>query len=212
MEKTLTPLHKRYFNSINSYRGVTVATGPAGTGKTHIACTLGIKKLLVGEIKKLIITRPAVNVDEHHGYLPGNATQKMIPYMMPIYDSFLDVVTKPQLKKYIDNADIEVSPFAYMRGRTFNNCIVIADETQNTTAGQMKMLMTRIGYGSKLVITGDLQQSDLHVEANGLADLVKRIEKRFETSDECCIDLIKFGNDEVLRSDLVTDILNLYSD
>jgi len=206
--KQLSPNHSRYFESINKYKGVTVAIGPAGTGKTHIACTIGIEKLLRCAIEKIVITRPAVNVDECHGFLPGTANSKMVPYLMPIYDSFLTRISKQQLKKYVDDSKIEVSPLAYMRGRTFHKCFIIADEAQNTTPSQMKMLLTRLGEETKLVITGE--QSDLR-RSNGLADLMHRIEERFQYSDEVPIDIVKFGRDDVLRSKLVEDILELYA-
>jgi len=208
--KQLSPNHTRYFESINKYKGVTVAIGPAGTGKTHIACTIGIEKLLRCDIEKIVITRPAVNVDECHGFLPGTANSKMVPYLIPIYDSFLTRITKHQLKKYIDDSKIEVSPLAYMRGRTFHKSFIIADEAQNTTPSQMKMLLTRLGEETKLVVTGDVEQSDLR-RNNGLADLMLRIEERFQYTDEVPIDIVKFGRDDVLRSKLVEDILELYA-
>jgi len=195
--KQLSPNHSRYFESINKCKGVTVAIGPAGTGKTHIACTIGIEKLLRCDIEKIVITHGTVN-------------SKMVPYLMPIYDSFLTRISEQQLKKYVEDSKIEVSPLAYMRGRTFHKCFIIADEAQNTTPSQMKMLLTRLGEETKLVITGDVEQSDLR-RSNGLADLMHRIEERFQYSDEVPIDIVKFGRDDVLRSKLVEDILELYA-
>lgn len=195
--------HVRYKDSIKNFKGITVAIGPAGTAKTHIACETCIKGLISGEKKKLIITRPAINADEDHGYLPGYIDQKMEPYLMPIYDSFRKVA------KDYKKLDIEICPFAYMRGRTFEDAYIIADEMQNSTVSQMKMILTRLGENSKLVISGDVEQSDLN-GPNGLNDIIKRIEILYEQTDECVVDLIKFNNEDILRSDIVKKVLSFY--
>lgn len=214
---TLTQKHARYselVNKPNVHNPVVVCVGSAGSGKTYIACKAGIQKLLKKEVKKIIITRPAVCVDEQHGYIPGDINSKMLPYLKPIYDSFLDYVTMDTLKSHIKNEVIEICPFSFLRGRTFKNCFIVADETQNTTKNQMQTLLTRIGENCKTVITGDITQSDLKLgygEKNGLVDLLDRCERQFELSDEVCIDIVRFSEDDVIRSELVKKIIMLYN-
>lgn len=204
-------IYKQLVSKPPTFHPIVVGIGPAGSGKTHIACQSGIHKLINKEIKKIIITRPAICVDEAHGYLPGDLSAKMLPYMKPIYDSFLDYITMDTLKSHIRNEVIEICPFSFLRGRTFNNCYIIADETQNTTKSQMQTLLTRIGENCKTVITGDLSQSDLKIKENGLADLVDRCERQFVFSDEVCIDIVKFSDTDIIRSETVKNILDLYS-
>jgi len=214
---SFTQKHVRYaelVNKPNLYNPIVVCVGQAGSGKTYIACKAGINKLLKKEVKKIIVTRPAVCVDENHGFIPGDMNSKMLPYLKPIYDSFLDYITMDTLKSHIKNEVIEICPFSFLRGRTFKNCFIIADETQNTTKNQMQTLLTRIGDNCKTVITGDLTQSDLKLgpfEKNGLADLLERCERHFENSDEVCIDIVRFSEEDVLRSELVKKIINLYN-
>ena len=212
----LTKNHMLYTDLVNkshTHNPIVIGVGQAGSGKTHIACKAAINKLVKKEVKKLIITRPAVCLDESHGFLPGDMHSKMLPYLKPIYDSFLEHVSMETLKAHIRNEVIEICPFSYLRGRTFNNCYIIADETQNTTKNQMQTLLTRIGKQCKIVITGDLSQSDLKLgqfDKNGLADLLERCEKQFEYSDELCIDIVKFTDQDVLRSEIVQKIIKLY--
>lgn len=209
--KPFTKTHKAYMDSMHSpYSPITIAVGHAGTGKTHIACTTAIKQLSTKMVDKVIITRPTKNVDEELGYLPGDIGNKMSPYMRPIYDCFLETVNKKQLKKYFDTDCIEICPIAYMRGRTFHNAFIIADECQNTSINQMRMLLTRIGYDSKMVITGDTSQSDM-IGTNGLSDLLVRCEKLYENKDECLINIIKFDENDMLRNDIVTGIIEMYN-
>lgn len=171
-----------------------VVTGPSGSGKTHLATKTGQHNILIKKYDKIIMTRPAISVDEeNHGFIPGTIEKKMKPWLKPITD-MADTRTK-----------MEISPLAYMRGLTFNNSWVIADEMQNSTQSQMKMLLTRIGKNSKMVITGDVTQSDR--QCDGLSDLVKRI-KRGEIPDT--IKLIQMSSDDVVRSEIVKDILKLY--
>ena len=215
VNKSFTLNHKKYHNAMIKKHPIIIGVGPAGCGKTHIACQEGLNKLMTNEVKRLIITRPAISVDESHGFLPGSLKEKMAPYMCPIYESFLESISQRQLNKFIEEKQIEVSPFAFMRGRTFKDAFVIADESQNITKNQMKNLLTRIGDGSQLVITGDLTQSDLiHVDGsikeNGLYDIMKRCERQFEHRDECLIDIIQFTNADILRSDILHQVLELY--
>lgn len=211
-QKAYTSNHKRYFDSISNKKAIyTLGVGPAGCGKTYVACTAAIRMLTKKEVKKVVITRPAVCAGEEHGFLPGDINGKMQPYVRPIYDCILDNMAKSQLEKYIESDAIEISPFAYMRGRTFSNTIIIADECQNTTPLQMKMLLTRVGMNSSMIITGDPDQSDIAPGyANGLTDLLDRIDRHFETVDECVIDLIKFEMDDILRNNVMNKILDLY--
>jgi phosphate starvation-inducible PhoH-like protein len=201
--------HTRYVDSIKNFKGITVATGPAGTSKTYLACETCIRGVITGEKKKIIITRPAINADEDHGYLPGCIDQKMEPYLMPIYDSFKKAISVKELKKLQDNKNIEICPFAYMRGRTFEDAYIIADEMQNSTVSQMKMILTRLGENSKLIISGDVDQSDIN-ETNGLTDLLRRIEILFDKCDESVIDMIKFSDEDIVRSDVVRKVLKFY--
>jgi phosphate starvation-inducible PhoH-like protein len=216
-KRVLTTTHMRYkelVNKSNVHNPIVIGVGQAGSGKTHIACNASINKLLKKEVKKIVITRPAVCVDETHGYLPGDINAKMTPYLKPIYDCFLEYITMDTLRSHLRNEVIEICPFSFLRGRTFNNCFIIADETQNTTKNQMQTLLTRIGENCKTVITGDLSQSDLKLsnyDKNGLSDLIERCERSFNNSDELVIDIVKFSEDDIIRSDVVKKIVQLYS-
>jgi len=208
--KAFTLNHKRYVQSIYSkHSPIVIGVGPAGCGKTYIACTTAIQQLLKKDVSKIIITRPTANVDEEHGFLPGSIEDKMEPYLNPIYDCFLESISKQQLKKYLSDDTINICPLGFMRGRTFNNAIIIADETQNTTKMQMKMLLTRIGRESKMVITGDVDQSDIGCE-NGLQDILKKIDNQFNEKDESIIDVIEFEQPDILRNEIVMKVLDLY--
>jgi phosphate starvation-inducible PhoH-like protein len=212
--KPYTATHRRYYDSISDPRTIiTVGAGAAGCGKTHIACTAAMRLLKSRQVAKVVITRPAVCVDEQHGFLPGDISGKMQPYIQPIYDCIRESVTKPQLAKYIDDGVIEIAPLAYMRGRTFNDALVIVDEAQNTTVSQMKMLLTRVGARASIVITGDPSQSDLGAgTVNGLNDLLTRVERSFELNDECVIDVVSFSVEtDMLRNDAIERILEMYA-
>ena len=182
--------------------------GPAGTGKTLLACVKGVEKLKENKIEKIIITRPIVSVEEEElGFLPGNIERKMDPWIRPIYDVFLDFYSKKEISDLIFNNKIEISPLGFMRGRTFKNSLIIADEMQNSTPNQMLMLLTRVGIGSQIVITGDLQQSDL-TSKNGLEDLVSKLETRKNAFEN--FHLIKMNEQDIQRSNIVSQVLNLY--
>lgn len=160
---------EKYIDALkNPDISVVVATGPAGTGKTMLATISAVKMLKDETINKIIITRPAISVDEQHGFLPGSLIEKMQPWVLPILDYFYEYYSKKQVLNMIENDLIEIAPLAYMRGRTFRNAFIIADECQNTTVSQMKMLLTRIGTGSRIVVTGDMEQHDRGYEQNGL--------------------------------------------
>jgi len=181
--------------------------GPPGTGKTLMACVKAIEKLKENKIEKIIITRPTVAVeDENIGFLPGSLEKKMDPWTRPIYDVFLDYYSKTELNNLICNNQVEISPLGFMRGRTFKNSWIIADEMQNSSPNQMLMLLTRVGINSRIIITGDLQQSDLH-GSNGLQDLIAKMESKNVPEN---FYLVKMNETDIQRSNIVTDVLKLY--
>ena len=186
---------------------IVISLGPAGTGKTLFSCQKAITELKREEIQKIIITRPVVTVEEEIGFLPGNIVKKMDPWTKPIFDIFLDYYTKNELDLMLNSGKIEICPLAFMRGRTFKNAFILADEMQNSSPNQMKMLTTRIGMNTRLVITGDLNQTDI-IRENGLHDFVSKIERYNDTE---LIKIIKFNNEDVERSDIVKTVLNIYN-
>lgn len=184
------------------------ATGPAGTGKTMLAVQWAIDQLKYGEATKIIITRPAVSVDEEHGFLPGDLNEKMAPWTRPIFDVFEEYYSTVEIAKMMDDGILEISPLAYMRGRTFKNSWIIADEMQNATPSQMKMLLTRLGENSKMVVTGDLQQAD-RPSTNGLLDFIAKFDK---TNQHKTVALVRFDVKDIERHDAVKEILKIYGD
>ncbi len=182
------------------------ATGPAGTGKTLLACTAAISGLVDGHYEKIVITRPAVNVEENLGYLPGDIADKMDPYLKPIFDVFQECYSQSHIQHMLKEKIIEICPLAFMRGRTFRQSFIIADEMQNSSVSQMKMILTRLGHGSKMVVTGDLLQHDRRYVENGLKDILQKLQnknyKRIKT--------IEFGPMDIERSRIVKEILEIY--
>ena len=179
--------------------------GPAGTGKTYVSVALGVKALKEKKIKKIIITRPVVEAGENLGFLPGDLQDKIDPYLKPIYDALEDMIPVQKMKKFIENKTIEIAPLAYMRGRTLNNSFIIVDESQNTTKEQMKMVLTRMGFGSYLVINGDLTQIDLPKNIDsGLSNAVKVLK------DTDGIGFTRFLSRDVVRHPLVRKIIDAY--
>jgi len=192
---------------LNSERNIVLGIGPAGTGKTLLAVQCAVKSFKQGEVDKIIVTRPAVSVDENLGALPGTLEEKMAPWTRPIFDVLREYFDSRQITGMIEEGVIEISPLAYMRGRTFKNSFIIADEMQNATRNQMKMLLTRIGEGSMMAVTGDLNQAD-RLKDNGLIDFVRNIEnKNLER-----IDCVTFGRDDIERHEAVKEVLQLYGD
>jgi len=198
-----------HLNDKNTY--LIIAVGPAGTGKTLFACLKAISQLKNGEIRKLVVTRPVVTVEEEIGFLPGNINKKMDPWTRPIFDLFLEFFSKAELDNFIFNNVIEISPLAFMRGRTFKNSFIIADEMQNSSPNQMKMLTTRIGVNSKMVITGDLNQSDIPSK-NGLKDLIEKIDNYNIKNNDAVnsIKVVYLEKEDIERSDIVKNIINIY--
>jgi phosphate starvation-inducible protein PhoH and related proteins len=187
---------------------IVFAVGPAGTGKTLISTLAGLKLLKSNKINKFVVTRPAVSVDEQHGFLPGTLVEKMAPWTRPIFDLFEEYYSPEQIEFMVNDNKLEVAPLAYMRGRTFKDSWIIADEMQNATDNQMKMLLTRIGDGSKLVVTGDLDQHDRGFESNGLKCFIQRLID--QGSDR--IKLVQFEKGDVERHPIVAEVLKLYGD
>ena len=192
----------------NPKKFIVFAIGPAGTGKTMLGVQMAIKQLKEGAISKIIITRPAVSVDEEHGFLPGTLNQKMEPWTRPIMDVFEEYYHPKEIAEMLEDGVIEISPLAYMRGRTFKNAFVIADEMQNATPSQMKMLLTRIGDNSRMVVTGDLNQADRPRE-NGLLEFCNLYGQGGEYR---MIAMARFEQQHVERHPVVREILKLYKD
>ena len=189
---------------------IVVGVGPAGCGKTLFACNAAVSALMGGHIDKIVITRPTVAVDEELGFLPGTLENKMDPWLRPVFDVLGEFYSAGEVKRMVDDGVIEISPLAYMRGRTFRRSFIIADEMQNSSPNQMLMMLTRIGEGSKMVITGDLLQSD-RAGANGLADLYGRLKRR-GSGGVRGIQWVEFGTEDVQRSAVVAVILGLYQE
>jgi phosphate starvation-inducible PhoH-like protein len=196
---------KRYIDLLYSTVPIVIGTGPAGTGKTLLACHAGSKALISGRVQKLILTRPAVSVDEQHGFLPGTVEKKMDPWTRPMFDVLNRYMSAKKVNEYVYDRKIEICPLAYMRGRTFDNAWIIGDEMQNSTPSQMKMLLTRIGEDSKMIIAGDVQQYERGFEQNGLSDLISRI-----CENSIDISHVRFSEDDVVRNQVIKEILNMY--
>jgi len=203
-----TKNQEKYVNYLNNYNTkIIITTGPAGCGKTLFACQKAIAQIKNEELNKIIITRPVVSVDEEIGFLPGNIIKKMDPWTKPIFDIFLDHFSKTELDVMLSNGKIEICPLAFMRGRTFKDSFIIADEMQNSSPNQMKMLTTRLGMNSRMVITGDLAQTDF-IKENGLYDLVERLKNINETSE--LIRQVYFDNNDIERSIIVKKMIDIY--
>jgi len=185
---------------------IVVATGPAGTGKTLFATEWGVRNFLLGNYEKLIFTRPSVSVDEDLGYLPGTLEEKMAPWVRPIYDILYTFITPKEVTTLMEDKVIEIAPLGYMRGRTFKNCWIVADEMQNSTITQMKMLMTRLGENSRMIITGDLEQYDRIQEVNGLEDFLDKFKGKRSSS----ITSVEFQKGDIQREEVVKEVLDIY--
>lgn len=195
---------KNYINLIKS-NDITFGIGPAGTGKTYLAVAMAVKALKRDEVSKIVLTRPAVEAGENLGFLPGDLKEKVDPYLIPLYDALFDMFGPEKFTKYLERGTIEVAPLAFMRGRTLDNSFIILDEAQNTTPEQMKMFLTRLGFGSKAVVTGDLTQTDLpNKKKSGLlqaTSILKNVEG---------IGSISLSDKDVVRHELVQRIIRAY--
>ena len=195
---------KEYVDAMRNY-DVVFSIGPAGTGKTYLAMAMAVKSLLKGESSRIILTRPAVEAGESLGYLPGDLYEKVSPYLRPLYDALYDMMEIDKINNYMDRGIIEVAPLAYMRGRTLNDSFIILDEAQNCTSEQMKMFLTRLGFNSKAVVTGDITQSDLPTnKASGLKEVQSIL------SDIEGIRFIYLSGKDVVRHELVQSIISAY--
>lgn len=201
--KTLN--QKRYLQAIDAH-AITFGIGPAGTGKTYLAMAMALRELLEGKVERIILTRPAVEAGEALGFLPGELQEKILPYLTPLYDAMNDMIGKEQTMQLVERGIVEIAPLAYMRGRTLANAFVVLDEAQNTTHEQMMMFLTRLGDGSRMVVTGDITQVDLpRSKQSGLKEAT-RILKRIKG-----IELFYFDGQDVVRHPLVQDIINAYA-
>ena len=194
----------------NKSTPLVLCTGPAGTGKTMEACRIGMFHLSESNYEKMIITRPSVSVDEELGYLPGGMENKMDPWMIPMYEYMEEFSNRATLGKYMKNGIIEVAPLGFLRGRTFHNSIVIADEMQNSTTSQMMNLLTRIGDNSKVIITGDLNQCDLNEKINGLDHFLIKLKSRYSDCGCNSIEHVELTNEDIMRSEFTKLIVNIY--
>ena len=200
-----TANQKRYVDAIEE-NTITFGIGPAGTGKTYLAMAKAVAALQAKKVTRIILTRPAVEAGEHLGFLPGSLSEKIDPYLRPLFDALHDMLDHEAIPRLLASGVIEVAPLAYMRGRTLNDAFVIMDEAQNTTPEQMKMFLTRLGFGSKMVITGDVTQVDL---PNGNYSGLKVIRGILENIEDICF--MELNSEDVVRHRLVGDIVDAYS-
>lgn len=201
---------EQYLAELNDPNKVVIfAVGPAGTGKTLLAMMAGIQALKSGRIRRLVLTRPAVEVEgERHGFLPGDLTSKMLPWTQPLIDVLRECYTPAQIEKLIADQVIELAALSYLRGRTFRDSWIVFDEAQNSSVNQMKMILTRIGNNSKMIVTGDLAQVDKHfTQQNGLRDFLDRV-----PDADPWITRIQFQNSQIERHPIVGHVLNLYGE
>ena len=203
--RPLTTSQSELLNSIDT-KSVSIAAGPAGTGKTYLACVRAVEALLAGQCSHIIITRPAISAGaENLGFLPGSLENKLDPFLRPCVQVLNERLSRQKVKRYLEEGVIEFVSFAHMRGRTFNNAFIIADEVQNVSVEGMKMLLTRIGFNSKMVLCGDLTQSDLPTgEVNGLADALERFRGLQH------VGMVTFTGEDVVRSEVVAELLEQY--
>jgi len=195
---------RRYVEAINKY-DLVFGIGPAGTGKTYLAMAMAVAALKRGELSRIILTRPAVEAGENLGFLPGDLAAKIDPYLRPLYDALRDMMPTETLDNYIERNVVEVAPMAFMRGRTLNDSFVVLDEAQNATIEQMKMFLTRLGFDSKAVVTGDITQTDLPLgKSSGLVD-AQRVLASVDG-----ISFVRFSKDDVVRHELVQRIIEAY--
>jgi phosphate starvation-inducible PhoH-like protein len=202
---------QEYINALlDEGRNIVFATGPAGSGKTLLGVMAGIKAFREGHVDKLILTRPAVGVDdEKHGFLPGDLTSKMAPWLRPLFDVIAEYYSQKDISYMLEDQRIEITPLAFMRGRTFKNSWVVFDEAQNSTVNQMKMVLTRLGENSRMVVTGDLCQYDRKfLNDNGLRDFIDRL--TLANSERICH--VKFTHGDIQRHPVVEEVLKLYGE
>ena len=205
-----TPNQIKYVKSLqNVSKPIVIATGPPGSGKTMLPCQVAAEQFKSGNVQKIVLTRPIVCAGEDLGYLPGSIENKMDPWTRPMFDILENYFARSRIKQMIDNRTIEISPLAYMRGRTFNNCYIIADEMQNSTKQQIKMVLTRLGEGSQLAITGDTEQCDLpEPELCGLSELLFRLDGYTEQLEY--IEHIILETEDIQRHPAVQEVCGVF--
>jgi phosphate starvation-inducible PhoH-like protein len=200
--KAQSEAQQQFMDAVDT-SSVVLALGPAGTGKTYLAIAKAVEALEAGKVGRIVLSRPAVEAGESLGFLPGDLNEKLAPYLRPLYDALTERLGIKRLKAMIADGVIEIAPVAYMRGRTLSECFVVIDEAQNCTYGQIKMLLTRLGWHSTMVVTGDPDQSDLLDGLSGLADIARRLEPIAD------IAVIRLGDRDIVRHPLVADMLTV---
>jgi len=200
--RAMSPLQQRLIDTIEE-RSVVLALGPAGTGKTYLAIAKAVEALEQARVARIVLTRPAVEAGENLGFLPGDLQEKLAPYLRPLYDALTERLGSKRLKALLADGAIEVAPVAYMRGRTLNNSFVVIDEAQNCTYGQLKMLLTRLGWRSTMVLTGDPDQTDLLPGLSGFGEIALRLEQVSEIS------VVRLGDADIVRHPLVGSMLTV---
>jgi phosphate starvation-inducible PhoH-like protein len=193
---------RRLMEAIVRYH-LTIALGPAGTGKTYLAVSAAVVALDAGEVGRIVLTRPAVEASERLGYLPGDIGEKLAPYLRPLYDALNERLGGRRVKQLMTEGAIEIAPIAFMRGRTLNNAFIVIDEAQNCTYGQIKMMLTRLGWHSTMVVTGDPDQSDLLDSLSGLAEIARRLERVANVA------VVRLGEADIVRHSLVAEMLTV---
>ncbi|HEX4295706.1 MAG TPA: PhoH family protein [Rhizomicrobium sp.] len=198
----MSSTQQRLMDAIDE-RSVVVALGPAGTGKTYLAIAKAVEALEAGRAGRIVLSRPAVEAGESLGFLPGDLQEKLAPYLRPLYDCLTERLGTKRLKALVAEGTIEIAPVAYMRGRTLNDCFIVIDEAQNCTYGQLKMLLTRLGWRSTMILTGDPDQTDLLKGMSGLGDIAERLERVPE------IGVVRLGDADIVRHPLVAGMLTV---
>ena len=200
--RAMSPTQQRLLDAIDE-RSVVAALGPAGTGKTYLAIAKAVEAMEQNKVGRIVLSRPAVEAGESLGFLPGDLQDKLAPYLRPLYDALTERLGTKRLKALLADGAIEIAPVAYMRGRTLNDCFVVIDEAQNCTYGQLKMLLTRLGWRSTMVLTGDPDQTDLLSGLSGLGDIAGRLERVEEIS------VVRLGEADIVRHPLVASMLTV---
>ncbi|HEY2837203.1 MAG TPA: PhoH family protein [Rhizomicrobium sp.] len=200
--RAMSPAQQQLMDSIDA-QSVVLALGPAGTGKTYLAIAKAVEALETGKVQRIVLSRPAVEAGESLGYLPGDLNEKLAPYLRPLYDALTERLGTKRLKTLLAEGIIEIAPVAYMRGRTLSECFVVIDEAQNCTYGQIKMLLTRLGWRSTMVLTGDPDQTDLLPGLSGLSEIARRLEPIAE------VPVVRLTEGDIVRHPLVASMLTV---
>jgi phosphate starvation-inducible protein PhoH and related proteins len=200
--RAMSPAQQQFMDAIDA-QSVVLALGPAGTGKTYLAIAKAVEALEAGKVQRIVLSRPAVEAGESLGFLPGDLTEKLAPYLRPLYDALTERLGTKRLKQMLADGIIEIAPVAYMRGRTLSECFVVIDEAQNCTYTQIKMLLTRLGWRSTMVLTGDPDQTDLLPGISGLADIAEKLERLPD------IPVVRLAEGDIVRHPLVASMLTV---